>query len=256
MLKKRLIFVLHWDSGSFILSRNFSLQTVGNLKWIQDHYDFDSISTAIDELVVLNVSRENKDIIPFSKALKLLTKNCFMPLAAGGGIRKTSDAKLLLNSGADKIILNSSLFENQQLIRELVNTYGSQCIVASIDYREENNKKIVYTYDGTKTTGFTVEEAIEILKENKVGEIILNSIDQDGTGGNYDVTTIKRISNLTEIPLIPLGGAGKPEHFINIINECNVNAVATANLFYFMSDGLKEARKKMVDAGIDMAKWG
>jgi len=110
MLKKRIIFTLLYDNGNFVLSRNFRLQKVGNLDWLKKNYDFSKISFYIDELVVLDVSRKNRDLNLFCENLKILTKDSFVPVAAGGGINSYEHASKLLKSGADKLVLNSSLF--------------------------------------------------------------------------------------------------------------------------------------------------
>ena len=135
MVKKRLIFTLLWQNGHYCLSRNFKLQKAGGLEWIQKHYNFQVIAFSIDELVVLNTTRGDKAMPLFADHLSRLTRGVFCPLAVGGGIRSLDDAALLLRSGADKLVVNTTLFHQPDLVRELAATYGSQCVVASIDFR-------------------------------------------------------------------------------------------------------------------------
>ena len=150
MLKKRLIFTLLNSGESFMLSRNFTLQKVGDLDWIRTNYNFDLISESMDELVVLNVDRSCKQISSFSEIVKELSSNCFVPISAGGGIKNIKDAHMLLNSGADKLVLNSTFFFDEKLISEIAYIYGNQCLVCSIDYKIENGSVNIYTSNGTK----------------------------------------------------------------------------------------------------------
>ena len=125
MLKKRLIFTLLFNDGQFMLSRNFRLQKVGDLNWLQTNYDFSHISFSIDELIVLDVSREDRNISVFCEVLKVLSEGCFVPIAAGGGIRTLDQARSLLRSGADKVVVNTPLFENEDFIKELPASLGN-----------------------------------------------------------------------------------------------------------------------------------
>lgn len=255
MLKKRLIFTLLIENSVFMLSRNFFLQSVGDIDWIKEYYDFDSISASIDELVVLNVGEHQSDLDSFSKQLIQLTKNCFIPVAAGGGIRKIKDAALILDSGADKLVLNTPIIEDPDLIRSLVERYGSQCIVASIDYKNLDNKREVYISNGAKATGLSVKEVIGLAQELKVGEIYLTCIDKDGTGMGYDLDFLKGIVNFSKVPIILSGGAGHGNHLSEGFTDCLADAVSTANLFNFMTGGLQRARNHMIKDGINLAQW-
>ena len=136
MLKKRLIFTLLFEDNKFILSRNFRRQKVGDINWLHKNYNFSNLSFNIDELIVINISKKN-NFNDFSDNLKSIVKNCFVPVTAGGGIRNISHAKKLLRSGADKIIINSSLFHNEKLNLELVRSFGRQCVVGSIDVKKK-----------------------------------------------------------------------------------------------------------------------
>jgi cyclase len=255
MVKKRLIFTLLMQNGTFMLSRNFSLQSVGDLSWIREYYNFDAIAFSIDELIVLNVEREKRDIEQFSKNIVQLNKRYFMPVAAGGGIRSLDDAYLLLDSGVDKLVVNTTLLTQPELVTLLARTFGSQCIVASIDYKKLNGHTQVFISNGSQSTGLTVEDAVKKAEELGCGEIYLTSMDKDGTGQGFDLEMIHRIVELTELPVIASGGVGKYEHLANGVICGGANAVSTANLFNFIEDGLNEARLTMQNRGIDMAFW-
>ena len=141
MHKKRIIFTLLYDDGNFMLSRNFRLQKVGNLDWLKKNYNFSHISSYIDELIIFDVSRNERNIDKFCKALTVLTDGCFVPITAGGGIRKLDDAKYLLRSGADKVSINTLLFSDLSLVKDLVANFGKQCVVGSIDVKKTDHGK-------------------------------------------------------------------------------------------------------------------
>jgi len=255
MAKNRLIFTLLMQEGVYQLSRNFSLQAVGDLNWIKEHYNFNAIAFSIDELIVLNVVRGQKNVEKFSSNLIELNKNCFMPITAGGGIRSLDDAYLLLNSGADKLVINTPLIKDPELVKSLVKTFGSQCIVASIDYKVVNGQSEVFIENADVPTGLTIEETVKTAHDIGCGEIYLTSVERDGTGEGLDLEVIKKVSESSLVPVIAAGGIGKYEHFCLGIQEAKAEAVATANLFNFIADGLIYARVAMNDAGIEMACW-
>jgi cyclase len=257
MLKSRLIFTLLLDAGYYNLSRNFRLQRVGDLKWVQENYDFDSIARAIDELIVLDVATAGaSDIDALAAQVRRLGEQCFMPIAAGGGIRSIAHAQKLFQAGADKIVLNSAYFEGPSLVRELVRTYGAQSIVASIDFRlHEDGSRRVYCQGGTRDTGLKLEQAIEQVQEVGAGELYLTSMDRDGTGDGYDLESLSLASQLASVPVIASGGAGNYAHFVEALRSRAVNAVSTANLFNFMCDGLREARNEMLQDGVSLTLW-
>ena len=149
MLRKRVIFTLIYNEGFFMQSRNFRLQKVGDINWLQKFYKFSQIAFSLDELIILNTNRDEKNMESFSKIVSSLVENTFIPIAVGGGIRSVEDAQLLFQSGADKIVLNTKLYESPELILQLVERYGSQSIVASIDYKKNGDSIDIYTQNGT-----------------------------------------------------------------------------------------------------------
>jgi cyclase len=255
MLRNRIIFTLIYDNGNFMQSRNFRLQKVGDLQWLEKNYKFQDITFSLDELVILDATRNQKDIYKFSETLKSIRKDVFIPIAAGGGIKNLSDAEILFQNGADKLVLNTSFIENPELIKKLIVRYGSQSIVACIDYKNHGNACLVYIKDGSLNTKVTIEELVNKLNKMKIGEIYLNSIDRDGTGFGYDLETVDKIRNLTTIPIIIAGGAGNGSHLIDGLN-CEISAVATANLFNFVGNALPNARKKIIENKYNIANWG
>jgi cyclase len=255
MLRKRIIFSLIYADGFFNQSRNFRLQRVGDEKWLENNYKFSKIAHSLDELILIDASKSKKDVIKFSKTISKIVENVFIPICAGGGIRNITDAELLFNSGADKIILNSSLFNNSDLVLELVKIYGSQSVVASIDYKIKGDCFLVFINDGKTEVDMDLPTYIQYVQTLGIGEIYLNSIDKDGTGFGYDFETIQYLSSKINVPLIIAGGAGNEIHLIEGLEINHVNAVATANLFNFIGDGLPNARKKIISNNQNIANW-
>jgi cyclase len=255
MLRKRIIFTLIYSDDFFMQSRNFRLQKVGDLNWLEKNYKFASIATAIDELIILNATKSNKSINAFANTISKVVKNVFIPIAAGGGVKNMNEAELLFNSGADKIVLNSSLIENPVFVKELIKNYGSQSIIASVDYRKINDKLYVFINDGSVKIELTLIDYIKYLENLGVGEVYLNSIENDGTGFGYDLETANTIINNVRIPIIIAGGAGNENHFRDALLINNVYAVATANLFNFIGDGLINAREYLINNGENIVNW-
>ena len=255
MLRKRIIFSLIYSDGYFMQSRNFRLQKVGNLNWLEKNYKFQYIAFSLDELIILNASKTEKNIIEFAETVSNLVNDVFIPIAVGGGIRTLEDAELLFKSGADKLVLNTALVESPELVKILVKQYGSQSIVASIDYKKVNGIFEVYIKDATLKIEMSLIEYIKYLETLEIGEIYLNSIEKDGTGFGYDFDTISEVQNNINLPLIIAGGAGNENHLIQGLQLNGVSGAATANLFNFIGNGLPNARKKIIDLGENLANW-
>lgn len=239
-----------------MLSRNFRLQKVGDLLWLQKNYDFSRVAFSIDELIVLDVSRGERDLNRFCDHLKSLTEDCFVPIAAGGGIRSLSDARRLLRSGADKVVVNTPLFDDEILVRELAADFGQQCIVASIDFKYVNGIGYqMFVDNGERRIEGTLEEWLGKLLKLPVGELYLNSIDRDGTGQGYDLQVLEELRQTIPIPVIVAGGAGQYHHLADGLRNDRVDAVATAHLFNFVGDGLSKARFGLLEQGFSLGEW-
>jgi len=256
MLKKRLIFTLLYNQGQFVLSRNFRLQKVGDLDWLQTNYNFSKISFSIDELLVLDVTRGERDTGAFCDTLKALTQGCFVPIAAGGGVRSIEHARALLRSGADKVVVNTALYENTGFIAELASEFGQQCVVASMDVKRtpDGNYRVMAECGGKALEG-DAREWIERVTNQGVGELYLNSIERDGTGQGYDMQMLDLLPPVMPIPVILAGGVGNSSHLAEGIADARVDATATAHLFNFVGDGLKQARHSLVASGVDLPVW-
>ena len=238
-----------------MLSRNFRLQKVGDLNWLKKNYVFSRISFSIDELIVLNVTRGDKDEELFEQHVKELTGECFIPIAAGGGIRQVEQARSLLRSGADKVVLNTSILTDPVLVHIIASEFGQQCIVASVDIRKEHSEYYIYIENGERKLQISVSEYLSEIIKLPIGEIYLNSIDRDGTGQGYLIELLDFIPEGITIPLIIAGGAGKYHHLSEGLKEDRVDAVATAHLFNFVGDGLTKSRDELIKEKFDLPIW-
>jgi len=252
-MKKRLIFTLLYERGSFVLSRNFRTQKIGDIDWLESNYNFEKVARHIDELVLINVSRDPTFDSDFRQTLSTLLSGVFVPVTAGGGIRSLEDAESLFVSGADKILLNRALHHNPDLVAALAKKYGQQAIVGSLDIRRHAGGPVIVSDKATAAEPGDVFE--NLVSQGSVGEIYLNSVDQDGTGQGMDLTTLEVMGDSSPIPIILAGGAGKPAHLAEAIASPRVNAVATANLLNFVGDGLRKTREAIRESGIDLARW-
>jgi cyclase len=257
MLKKRLIFTLLYDSGSFMLSRNFRLQRVGDLHWLYQNYNFRQISRFIDEVIVLDVTRKDRNIEDFGEILREFTAGVFCPVSAGGGINKVDDAKTLLRSGADKIVLNSSLTDNPNLVIEISREFGSQCIIGAIDIDSRSDGSLFVT---TRNAAHPLTEhkasvLVSQICDLPIGEIFLNSVERDGTGQGYKFELLDLIPASCKLPVIMSGGVGFSSHLVAGLEDRRVDAVSTAHLFNFVGDGLRNSRDEIRKHGIALPKW-
>jgi cyclase len=253
---KRIIFALLYKDNNFYLSRNFSLQKVGDLDWLKKNFVFNETCKSIDELVCLNIDKDNssKSKISFIKMINELRKSIFIPLTLGGGIKKKEDAKLYFENGADKISICSN-HDDINLIKSISEEYGPQSISIFLDYKKNHKgQNLIYINSGTfpKTTISEFFKKKKLLK--LVGEIIINSIENDGVGTGLD---IKILNNLKKIqnPILLMGGAGRSEHFEKVFKNSRVNGVITANLFNFLGNGLNKTREILIKKNIRIIKF-
>ena len=253
MLKKRIIFSLLYCDGYFVQSRNFNLQRVGDAKWLEKNYDFKKISYFIDELIVLDISREKKNLNFFLKELNLISKICFIPIAVGGGINNFDKAKKILSNGADKVVINTNL--NLKLTNQISKTYGQQSIIASIDVKKDNNRYKVLKQNGEHESNYSLKGYLSLINNFPVGEIMINSIDQDGTGNGLDFKVLDFVPKRINKSIIMSGGCGNSLHLSEGLKSEKIDAVCTANLLNFLGDGLKNAREEMIRNNFMLPIW-
>ena len=258
MPKKRIIFSLLYDEGHFVLSRNFRLQKIGDLHWLEKNYNFETVSAYIDELVVLNVSRtDDIDWNQFLDTVATLAESNFVPISVGGFGQDAELAKKILRVGADKLVVNSALWENLPLVRKLVDDFGRQCVVGSFDIQKTPaGESSVLVSKGLSQVPGSAMEVLATVPDGLLGEVMIRSVQRDGTGFGLDLDLPTILpGHLHNVPIILSGGVGKPAHIIEGLQSPDVSAVATANLLNFIGQGLEDARRECLEASIDLAHW-
>tara|TARA_B100000401_G_scaffold434322_1_gene374262 strand:- start:928 stop:1734 length:807 start_codon:yes stop_codon:yes gene_type:complete len=255
MLKKRIIFTLLYSKGFFYQSRNFNIQKVGDVDWLLLNYNFDNISYYIDELIILDISRKEKDRSKFLEDVNKLTKKCFIPITFGGGVTNVEIAKQYLSSGADKILINSSIYENDILINEIAKSFGQQSIIVNLDFKEMDNEYFLFMYNGSKKIEIDLNNFLKNLKDLKFGELILNSINNDGAGMGLDLNLINLIPESFTKPIIISGGTGNYKHIIDGLKNSRISAVSSSNLLNFIGNGLEITRDKLIENNLDFPNW-
>ena len=221
-----------------------------------ENYEFESIARSIDELVILNVDRGEIDWSDFINTVQKLVRQCFMPVAVGGGIRSAEQARQLFENGADKVVLNSAFFNMPSLVGELARSYGAQSIVASLDFRRNSTGVAeVFVDGGRENTGIELADAVIGAARAGAGEIYLTSIDRDGTGMGYDLPALETAYRSCDLPIIAAGGADTADRLAEGIRSGFASAVSTAHLFNFMCDGLRDARAQLIAEGIPLSHW-
>jgi len=205
----------------------------------------------VDELILLDISATNDKREPDYESIREFTEACFIPLTVGGGIHNVEQIQKLLRSGADKVSINSGGFENSDLIKSASEIFGSQCIVVSVDAKKAmDGKYYCYSHSGKNNTGKLVSEWVKNVEEYGAGEVIITSIEKDGSMAGYDLELIQEVTRNVNIPVIASGGAGSYEDFLKAIRVGNASAVAAASMFHFTEQTPKEAREYLKNNGI------
>jgi len=204
----------------------------------------------VDELVFLDITATREDRPPDYATIDELADECFMPLTVGGGVRTIEHVQELLRVGADKVAMNTAAVENPQLITEVAERFGAQCAVVSIDARRHpDGSHEVFTRSGTIPTGRNPVELAQEAEARGAGEILLTSIDCDGTMNGYDIELTRRVTEAVFIPVIASGGAGSYEHMAQVLREARVSAVAAASIFHFTQQTPREAKQYLHQHG-------
>ncbi len=236
MLRNRLIIVLTLNDGVLFRTRNF----VPDYRYTSSFVD----TWLIDELVVVDITRPGEgDRQNFYNAIEDLASNCFVPLAVGGGIRDLDEVKRLLNAGADKVIVNSGACRDPELITQIAESYGAQCVVVSIDAKlnDSDEYRVYVDFGKTETSMEPGLWALE-CEQRGAGEICLTSIDKDGTLEGYDNALNRHVADQINIPLLVSGGAGNWNHFVDGFQLGGANAVCTTNIYHFTDSSIKSAK--------------
>ena len=247
-LTKRIIPCLDVKDGRVVKGINFvDLVDAGDPVEQAKVYD----EQGADELCFLDItaSSDNRNII--LDVVKKTANKCFMPLTVGGGVRSILDIRNLLLAGADKVGINTSAISSPELIQEGANKFGSQCIVVAIDAKKVKDKWMVYSHGGRKETGLDAVEWAKFVVGKGAGELLLTSMDRDGTGKGFDLDLLKEITSKVTVPVIASGGVGTLDHLVEGVKKGGASAVLAASIFHFGKFKIKDARKAMTDAGLN-----
>ena len=247
MLTKRIIPCLDINAGRVVKGVNFlNLQDAGNPTELAEYYD----SEGADELVFLDITASSEKRFIIIDVVKSVSEKLFIPLTVGGGIRSVDDISKLLNCGADKVSINTTAVENSKVVLDSSKKFGSQCIVVAIDAKKNGDKWEVFTHGGRNNTGIDAIEFAKKMEDNGAGELLVTSMDRDGTQIGYDIDLISKISLKVNIPLIASGGVGNLDHLVDGIKLGNASAVLAASIFHYGKHSVKEAKEYLDSKGI------
>jgi len=249
MLSAREIPCLDVDGGRVVKGVQFkALIDAGDPVEVAKAYQ----EQGADELVFLDITASSDERQTMHEVVEQTVASCFMPVTVGGGIRELKDIRQMLLCGADKVSLNTAAILNPEIINQASSQYGNQCIVVAIDAKQIPGKDqwIVYTHGGRKETSLNaISWAQEVVKRG-AGEILLTSMDRDGTKDGYDLNLTRALSDAVEVPVIASGGVGKPKHMAEGILEGHASAVLAASIFHFGEYSIQETKKIMQEQGV------
>ena len=248
MLKKRIIPCLDVDNGRVVKGVNFiDLIDAGDPVEQAKLYN----SEGADELCFLDITASSDNRQTLLNTVKKTAENCFIPLTVGGGVRNLEDVKKLLHAGADKVSINTSAVLNREFVKQAAEKYGSSTIVIAVDAKNiSDNKWEVFTHGGREATGIDAIEYCQEVANLGAGEILLTSMDRDGTKLGFDVDLLKRITSKIHIPVIASGGVGTLEHFSQGILQGGANSVLAASVFHFGQLKIKDVKRYLADKNI------
>ena len=247
MLKNRIIPCLDVKNGRVVKGINFV-----DLKDAGDPVEQAKIYSdgCADEICFLDITASNENRSTIYEVVKKTSKKCFVPLTVGGGVRNIEDINKLLNCGADKVSINTAAVKNPKIVMESSLKFGSQCIVVAIDAKKESNSWEIFTHGGRNKTGIDAIKFAKQMEEYGAGELLVTSMDRDGTQKGYDIDLMKKISEMVNIPVIASGGVGNLDHLVEGIIQGKANAVLAASIFHYGKYSIKEAKQYLDSKGI------
>ncbi|MDY0882013.1 imidazole glycerol phosphate synthase subunit HisF [Dongia soli] len=252
MLKMRVIPCLDVKDGRVVKGVNFvNLVDAGDPVAQAKIYD----AAGADELTFLDItaSSDNRDTL--YDVVAKTAEACFMPLTVGGGVRKTEDIRKLLLAGADKVSINTAAVNNPDFVREAAEKFGDQCIVVSIDAKETAPGRFeIFTHGGRNPTGIDAVAFARRMAENGAGELLVTSMDRDGTRQGYNIALTRAIADAVNVPVIASGGVGNLEHLVEGIRDGHATAVLAASIFHFGQHSIAEAKAALAEAGLPVRR--
>jgi cyclase len=247
MLKVRVIPTLLWKQFGLVKGVSFdSWRRVGPVLPAVKVYN----QREVDELVLVDIVAHLGDDDPDFESIDEFGQDCFVPLTVGGGITRIDQVQRLLRAGADKVAINTAAYVRPELVSEIANRHGTQCVVASIDVRAQEGGWACFSHAGKQATGREVVAWARELEDRGAGEILITSIERDGTMLGYDLALIESVVRAVNIPVIASGGAGNYQHMIDAVKQAGASAVAAASIFHFTEQTPAEAKVAMANAGI------
>jgi imidazole glycerol-phosphate synthase subunit HisF len=251
MLAKRIIPCLDVDHGRVVKGTNFkNLRDAGDPVAVAARYD----EEGADELVFLDITASHEDRAILLDVVRRTAEVCFMPLTVGGGIRSLDDIRMLLSAGADKVSINSAAVRDPLLVRLAARKFGSQCIVVNIDPKRVNRDGRemweVFINGGRLATGLEAVAWAREVERSGAGEIVLTSMDSDGTQNGYDIEMTRAVVESVQIPVVASGGAGSPEHLRAVLDEAGASAALAASIFHFERYSILETKEYLASRGV------
>jgi cyclase len=251
MLAKRIIPCLDVKDGRVVKGVQFvDLRDAGDPVEAALAYD----AQEADELVFLDITASHEDRSIMLDVVRRTAEGIYMPLTVGGGLRSVDDVRRLLRAGADKVSLNTAAIEHPQIIREAAESFGSQCIVVAIDARRDGERWKVHTHGGRRPTGLDAVEWAQHAVSLGAGEILLTSMDRDGTKDGYDLELTRAVSLAVSVPVIASGGAGTLQHFHEALTEGTADAALAASLFHFGTYTIGEVKDYLAEHGVEVRR--
>ncbi|MBK1672903.1 imidazole glycerol phosphate synthase subunit HisF [Ectothiorhodospira shaposhnikovii] len=254
MLAKRIIPCLDVDRGRVVKGVNFvDIRDAGDPVEIARRYD----AEGADELTFLDITASSDERDTIVHVVEQVAEQVFIPLTVGGGIRRVEDIRRLLNAGADKVSINTAAVFNPDFVREAADRVGSQCIVVAIDAKQvsapgEPLRWEIFTHGGRKPTGLDAVDWARRMVDNGAGEILLTSMDRDGTRQGFDLPLTRAISDAVTVPVIASGGVGHLQHLVEGVTEGHADAVLAASIFHFGEHTVGEAKHYMAERGVEV----
>ncbi len=253
-LAKRIIPCLDVDKGRVVKGVKFeSIRDAGDPVEVAKRYN----DEGADEITFLDITASHEGRDTTLHTVEKMASQVFIPLTVGGGVRTLQDIRNLLNAGADKVSINSAAVHNPEFVREAADRFGSQCIVVAIDAKKvsaesEPNRWEIFTHGGRKPTGLDAIQWAKRMTDYGAGEILLTSMDKDGTKNGFDIAVTRAIADAVPVPVIASGGVGTLQHMVNGVLQGGADAVLAASIFHFAEYTIREAKEYMIAAGIEM----
>ncbi|ERP91834.1 imidazole glycerol phosphate synthase [Alcanivorax sp. P2S70] len=253
-LAKRIIPCLDVDDGRVVKGVQFvDIRDAGDPVEVAKRYN----DAGADEITFLDITASHEGRDTTLHTVEQIASQVFIPLTVGGGVRTLEDIRNLLNAGADKVGINSAAVHNPEFVREAAERFGSQCIVVAIDAKKvsaesEPNRWEIFTHGGRKPTGLDAVEWAKRMTDYGAGEILLTSMDRDGTKNGFDIALTRAISDAVPVPVIASGGVGNLQHLVDGVIQGGADAVLAASIFHFAEYTVADAKRYMQNAGVEM----